>query len=133
MFIGPVMIDSSAFIGLIKKGFDPAMVLGMHFDPSDLHICGMVRVEVLRGLRGDKMARHISNFMDVLCNVPTDNKRWEEAAALGRKLGGLGVTMHGPDLVISACAFHVGATVVTHDSDFTRVPGLQVIQPPWMR
>ena len=38
--------------------------------------------------------------------------------------------MHGPDLIISVCAMHAAATVVTHDTHFTRVLGLRVISPP---
>lgn len=132
MFIGPVIIDSCAFIGLLRNGLDPAQVLLTHFDPTDLHTCGMIRVEVLRGVRIEKVAKRLAEFMDVMCNVPADNRLWNEAAALGRKLGAKGITMHGPDLIISACAMHAGATVVTHDADFTRVPGLRVISPPWM-
>jgi|JI8StandDraft_1071087.scaffolds.fasta_scaffold69790_4 predicted nucleic acid-binding protein len=132
MFIGPVIIDSCAFIGLLRNGLDPAQVLLTHFDPTDLHTCGMIRVEVLRGVRVEKVAKRLGEFMDVMCNVPADNRLWNEAAVLGRKLGAMGVTMHGPDLIISTCAMHAGATVVTHDADFTRVPGLRVISPPWM-
>lgn len=127
-----LMPDSSLFIRLIKRGFDPAQALLSHYDAEALATCGMVRVEVLRGLRLPKLHDGVSGFMDVMQNVITTNLLWERAAALGRRMMLNGVTIKGPDLIIAASALQIGAAVLTLDSDFERVPGLHVEHPEWI-
>lgn len=127
-----VLPDSSLFIALLRHGFDPSETLLAHYESTSLATCGMVRVEVMRGLHPSRAQRNLWAFMNVMINVPTTNHLWEQAAALGQRLRSNGITLKGPDLIIATCALHVGAAVATLDSDFERVPGLTVLRPDWM-
>jgi len=49
------------------------------------------------------------------------------ATDLAWELAGKGFTMQVTDLVIAASALTTDAMVLTLDSDFTRIPGLRVI------
>lgn len=125
----PILVDSNVFITLIKSGEDPALWLSARYDTTDLATCGMVRLEVLRGIRMRKVLERVSAFFDVLQFVQSDLKLWNEAAVLGRLLADKGITIPGPDLVIAAAARRIGAVVLTADKHFTHVPGLRVLNP----
>ena len=127
-----VLPDSSLFITLMRLGFDPAETLLAHYDSTSLATCGMVRVEVMRGMRSSLAQRNLWAFLDVMINVPTTNSLWDQAARLGQRLARHGVTLKGPDLIIATCALHVGAAVATLDSDFQHVPDLTVLRPDWL-
>jgi len=128
-----VLPDSGVFITSIRRGIDPAEVLLAQYESTSLATCGMVRVEVMRGLRPSKMERNLSAFMDVMIHVATTNVLWERAALLGQRMRMGGLTIKGPDLIIAACALQGGAAVATLDSDFDHVPGLTVLRPEWLQ
>lgn len=65
------LVDSSAFISLLRTGRDPAAWLGERLE--DIYTCGMIRVEVLRAQTLPKHRKALSAFFDVLCNVSTDH------------------------------------------------------------
>jgi predicted nucleic acid-binding protein len=119
------LVDSSVFITLLRRGEDVPAWLGERFE--ELYICGMVRLEVLRGVRSLKTRELLEGFMDVLCNIQTDNRLWQAAAALGWELDRAGTTLPAPDLVIAACALRAGVPVLTSDRHFAMIRGFPVI------
>lgn len=124
----PVLIDSNVYIKLLRAGRDPARELTRRYATIDLATCGMVRLEVFRGVKHPKLYDRLSGFFDVMLNVPTNNSLWEEAAELGWKLDRQGKVIPGPDILIAACALRLGAIVFTYDRHFDVVPGLEVIR-----
>jgi predicted nucleic acid-binding protein len=127
-----VLVDSNVYIGLLRAGRDTVVTL---YDWADLRdrsfvVCGMVRLEVLRGIRTLKARQMVSSFMDVMISVPSDNRLWKEATDLAWKLDRQGITLPGPDLVIAASALRLGAAVMTSDAHFSRIERLRVIAPP---
>ena len=93
---------------LAKRRRDPSVVLLEHLELEDIATCGMVRLEVIRGIALPKVRTHIESFFDVMQNVPTDNKLWEEACELGWKVTRAGNNMPAQDIIIAACARPVG-------------------------
>ncbi|MBL9153401.1 MAG: PIN domain-containing protein [Verrucomicrobiales bacterium] len=124
----PILVDSSIYIGLLRAGRDPVAALGNKYPTIDLATCGIVRLEVLRGIRIPKVVERMGAFFDVLQNVPTDNRLWDEAVAVARNTQAAGYTIPGTDALIAAAAFRIGAAVFSFDRHFTLVPGLTVIQ-----
>ena len=124
----PILVDSNIYISLLRAGRDPAVALGNRYEASDLVICGMVRLEVLRGIKAPKVLERMGAFFDVLSNVPSDNRLWEEATDLAWQLDRQGRILPAADLVIAASALRMGAAVCTHDRHFDHVPGLRVIR-----
>lgn len=127
-----VLVDSNVYIDLLRAKRDVVAELyewGRRRN-SNLLICGMIRLEVLRGLTPPRIRSGIVAMMDVMINVPTDKRRWMEASELGWRMDRQGIMIPGPDLVIAACALRAGAAVMTSDAHFSRVPGLAVIAPP---
>ncbi len=125
----PVLVDSNVYIGLLRRGLDPAEILGDWIGSGDLATCGMVRLEVERGLKIEKIRRRVGAFFDVLINVPTSNKIWENSAGLAWTLDRAGITLPAQDILIATCAREIGAAVLTDDKHFEEFKGLQVFKP----
>lgn len=126
----PILVDSNIYIGLMRRRLDPVVVLFEHFDSVNLITCGMVRLEVLRGVRIPALRKRLSDFMDVMQYVPADHRLWDEATEIAWACDRRGHVIPGPDAFIAACAFRKGASVLTLDSDFHRIPGLHVLDLP---
>lgn len=122
-----VLVDSSVFIGLLREGRDPALELVSRAATTDLATCGMVRMEVMRGIIGSKQRRAFEAFLSVLRNVPTDNRLWEEAAQMAWTLDRKGVTLPAQDILIACSALRIDAAVLTRDRHFYDIPDLRVL------
>lgn len=125
-----VLVDSNVYIDLLNARKDAVEVLYRWAGLRNLVVCGMVRVEVLRGIKSLKLLTKLSAFMDVMCNVPSDNRLWSEATDLAWRLDRKGIVIPGKDAVIAASAMRLGAAVLTSDAHFRRIEGLRVIAPP---
>jgi predicted nucleic acid-binding protein len=125
-----ILVDSNVFINLLKRGRDPACLLLEWIGNRNLATCGMVRLEVLRGITLPKSYRNTSAFFDVMVNIPSNNRLWDEAAELAWKLDRKGFVIPGTDVVIAASAMRIGAAILTSDRHFQKIPGLEVIAPP---
>ena len=125
--VGSVLVDSCYYITRLKRGFDPAEDFIAWADDCDFYTCGVVKIEVLRGLKLKKTYDRVGELMGCMLYVPTGNSIWERAQKLAHDLDRQGIVMQVTDLIIAACALEVGATVLTYDSDFYRVPKLRVI------
>jgi predicted nucleic acid-binding protein len=124
-----VVVDSNIFIGLLRRGDDPISSLASWIGEGDLVTCGMIRLEVERGLLLPRIRRKMGAFFDVMINVPTSDKLWEAAVDLAWNLDRRGVTLPAQDLLIAACALSSGSKVLTDDAHFGRIPGLVVVEP----
>ena len=83
-------------------------------------------MEVLRGVKLSRVFMRMSAFFDVLQNVPTDDRLWEEAAELAWELDGKGWIIPAPDVLIACAARRIGAVVLTSDRHFQKIPGIAV-------
>ena len=124
----PVLIDSNVYIKLLRERRDPVRELTRRYNSIDLATCGMVRLEVFRGIRDRKSFDHLAQMFDVMLNVPSDNKLWEEATDLAWRMDREGNVIPATDILIAASALRLGAIVFTYDRHFDVVPGLETIQ-----
>ena len=125
MAASPVLADSSFYIGQLRQGQDPLKSLALAAETRDLAICGVVRCEVSRALRPEKVRRQLRAFWDVMINVPTDNRLWERAEQVLWELDRQGVVLPLTDVVIGCCAQRIGAVVLTLDKHFSLMPGVR--------
>lgn len=126
----PILVDSNIYIGLMRRGHDPVSVLFEHYDTTNLVTCGLIRLEVLRGVRVQKTWDRISAFMDVMQYVEADGALWGEATAIAARTDRRGTPIPGTDAFIAACAFRKGASVLTEDKDFKRIDDLPLLSLP---
>lgn len=121
------LVDSSYYIDALRAGEDPFEEFARHADDVDFYVCGVVKMEVLRGVKVPKAHARLSALFDTMLYVPTSNHIWERATRLAWELDRKGRSMQVTDLIVATCALEADASVVTLDSDFHRVPGLHVV------
>src|SRR6516162_716544 len=80
---------------------------------GQLFICGVIRAEVLRGIRTIEMRNELSELFDLMAEVPTDARIWAKVTDLAWKMDRRGVVLPLTDLVIACCAFAMHASVAT--------------------
>jgi hypothetical protein len=125
MAASPVLADSSFYIRLLRQGQDPLRALALAAATRDLAVCGVIRCEVGRALRPAETWKRFQAVWDVMINVPTDNRLWEEAE---RTLWGLdrkGRILPLTDVIIACCAMRIDAVVLTFDHHFDEIPGVR--------
>jgi predicted nucleic acid-binding protein len=125
MAASPVLADSSFYIRLLRQRHDPLQALALAAATRDLAICGVVRCEVGRALRPEKVRQHLRDFWDVMINVPTDNRLWAQAEQTLWELDRKGFMLPLTDVVIACCAQRIGAVVLTFDHHFSMIPGVR--------
>ena len=107
---------------------DPRQVLVPYMMAGELYNCGVVRAEVLRGIKQPQVLSGMEAFFDIVPEVPTDAKLWRKVTELGWKLGRQGQWPPVTDLAIAACAMRVGATLISPDKHFEGIDGLTVLK-----
>jgi len=127
MAASPVLADSSFYIRLLREDRDPLRALALTAAMRDVAVCGVIRCEVGRGIRQLKLLERFRNTWDVMINVPTDSRIWEEVETLAWQLDRSGTILPLPDLVIAACAKRIGAVVLTFDEHFQKIPGIRAV------
>ncbi len=128
MAASPVLADSSYYIRLLREQQDPLRALALAAAARDLAVCGVVRCEVGRALRQPEMLKRFQSFWDVMLNVPTDNRLWEEVERMLWNLDRQGCTLPLTDVVIACCAMRIDAVVLTFDNHFWQIPGVRAVR-----
>jgi len=121
-----LLVDSVFYIQQQKAGVDIWHQLVPFLQSGELYGCGIVRVEVLRGIRNPSLKRDLEDFFDILPEIPTDISLWREATDLAWSLDRKGHVLPLTDLVIGCCALRVDAVLITVDSHFRNIPRLKV-------
>ena len=124
----PIMVDSCSLINLMRAGHDPRIVLMPFLRAGLLYSCGVIRAEVLRGMKIEKRMHELAAFFDIIPEVPTDAKLWLHVSKIGWALARIGKAPPVTDLAIAACALRVRATLVTVDGHFDDITGLSLLE-----
>ena len=121
-----IIPDSSIFIDATRAGRDPFVELGAHVEEWEFATCGIIVLEVTRGLRFPKILQSFRERFAIMVTIPTTHQIWERASQLAWALDRKGVVLPAPDILIASHALHTDALVLTHDTHFSSVPGLRV-------
>lgn len=124
-----VMVDSNVFIHFLRRNQDPLQHLRSWTDPAELVTCGMVRMEVERGICHGKTRVRVSAFFDLLRFVPTSNQIWANATEIAWALDRRGKVLPAQDVLIAAHALKFGGAILTSDRHFYDIPGMRVYNP----
>lgn len=122
-----LLIDSCIYIEHLRAGRDPAQVFAPQAQSYDIATCGVIRCEVLRGMRTAKARAALAAYFDCLLYVPTPNHVWEAAEELLWQTDRSGFKIPLTDAVIAVCAMKTGGAVLTQDKHFRAIPGLRVM------
>jgi predicted nucleic acid-binding protein len=87
--------------------------------------CGIVRIEVLRGVIKPKARAELTHFFDIVPEIPLTPALLRETAELAWTLDRQGQVLPLTDLVIATGAKCAGAVVITEDPHFRQIPSLK--------
>jgi len=118
------LVDSSRIIDWMRRGRSPARILQPFVLAGQTVTCGIVRVEVLRGVVKPAAHAELTALFDAIPVVPVDDEVGRRAARLAWTLDRKGQILPASDLVIAACALQAQARLVTLDPHFESIPGL---------
>jgi len=121
-----LLIDSCIYIEHLRAGRDPAQVFAPYARQHDLSTCGIIRCEVLRGMRTPKAKRALADYMSCLLYIPTLNNIWETAEEILWQTDRAGFRIPVSDAIIAACAIKANGAVLTRDRHFRAISGLRV-------
>lgn len=124
-----VLIDSNVFIDVLRSDHDPIREITRRVELHNVVSCGVVKAEVLRGIRVPKFRNQFESFFSLTQMVPTSASLWDEVWQLAWKLDRQGKVLPLQDIVIACCANRAGASVMTTDRHFDLIDGLTVIRP----
>jgi predicted nucleic acid-binding protein len=124
-----ILVDSNVFIDLMRHGQDPIKTLLNAYESTDLVTCGVVRAEVLRGIKSIKARDRLDGFFSVMRFADLSSSAWDETWNLAWKLDRKGRVLPLTDIAIAVCALRSGAWVLTSDAHFDQIPSLEVIRP----
>jgi len=122
-----VLADSSFCIRSGRKFGDPFGFFTLHSKDYEFATCGMVMVEVLRGVKDPEIMESWRQEFSCLVYLPTRQSTWDIARRIAWDLECAGRRLGTPDIVIAACALEAGAAVLTLDKRFAEITGLLVI------
>lgn len=122
-----ILIDSCVYISLLRQKKDPAESLARQAENDELATCGVVRSEVLRGIRFVGLHAKVSQYLDCQIYLPTLNHIWEATERLAWEMDRKGIIIPLTDTLIAATALEAEARVLTYDHHFKSIPGLSVI------
>ncbi len=124
-----ILVDSNVFIDLMRKGLDPTRVLLNRYEGTDLVTCGVVKAEVLRGIKGMKARTSLENFFNIMRFSDLGCAAWDDIWELAWRLDREGKVLPLTDIAIASCALRAGAWVMTSDAHFFRIPDLKILRP----
>jgi predicted nucleic acid-binding protein len=123
-----ILIDSCIYIEHLRAGRDPAQVFAPYAQQHDLATCGVIRSEVIRGMRTPKSRAALAAYFDCLLYIPTLNHVWEAAEEVLWQTDRAGFKIPVTDAIIAVCAMKAGGAVLTKDKHFKAIPGLRVFE-----
>ncbi len=100
-------------------------LLASSLTTGELLTCGIVRIEVLRGVIKPKAKAELTHFFDIMLEIPLTAALLGDATELAWTLDRQGQVLPVSDLIIAKCAKRAGATVITEDPHFRQIPGLK--------
>ena len=124
---GAVLVDSSYYISLQRRSVDPFAGLAARAEDFEFLTCGMVLMEILRGIRAPRVARRYREAFAVMVCVPTTSLVWDRATDIALAQDRAGTPIPPQDALIAAHALQAGAAVLTLDEHFRKITGLRVL------
>jgi predicted nucleic acid-binding protein len=123
-----VLPDSSFYIRCLRTGLDPFQELAGFAEEYEFATCGMVVIEVSRGLRERRVLERFRERFSIMPFIATGVATWERATDLAWTLDRKGRVIPATDVLIAACALQANAAVLTSDAHFQEIPGLTALE-----
>jgi predicted nucleic acid-binding protein len=122
-----VIIDTSVWVEFLRvgRGKNSAAVEDL-VRSSRAVTCGMVLAELLAGVRNVQDGRQLQEALAGLDYLEMTEQAWRRAGELASGLRVRGRTLPMSDLIVAALAIEHGFAILTVDSHFRHVPGVDL-------
>ena len=127
------LLDTNIVSHMMRNATGQAMqrVRGLMQSGDDSRLCVSVIVECelqfgIQRAHNPRWKTRFEEAMTMLCVMPLDETVCEPYARLRSQLEQAGTPIGANDCLIAAHALALGATLVTNDAEFARVPGLAI-------
>jgi predicted nucleic acid-binding protein len=122
-----VLVDSSYYIRLEALRLDPLRQLaGFEFD-YEIAINGIIWGEVLRGRTNPRLRDRYDSAFSLTRMLHLTAQGWQRVARLAWELDRRGEVIPLTDIIIGVTALEHGATVLTFDRHYQKIPSLVVV------
>lgn len=121
-----VLIDSTIWIKWLRSRIDPRPLLKPWLLNGTCLSCGIIRVEVLRGVTDRRQKVAIERLFDTLLEIPLDGSCFRRAESLAWELDRKGKVLPLGDILIAQCALDSNAWLVTDDKHFSQIKMVKV-------
>lgn len=121
-----LVVDSAVYIDWLRAQVDPREKLVDALQEGRLYNSGVIRAEVLRGIKNPAIYAGMEAFFDIVPEVPCDAKMWRNVSSLAWRLQRDGKSPPLMDLVIALCALRVQGSLVSPDPHFEAIPTLRL-------
>ena len=112
------------------RGVDPVVQRIQRLRPSDVAISAVTVMELRYGAfrrQSSKLTASVEAFLNGITVLTFDAEAAQRAGVLRASMEAKGHSIALADCQIAGTALAYGLTLVTNDSDLTRVPGLKVV------
>ncbi|MBI4126779.1 MAG: PIN domain nuclease [Deltaproteobacteria bacterium] len=120
-----VLVDTSVWIDFFRKSrtAEAKALATLIASEQDIATCGVIRQEILQGIRDDLMLRRVRALLDQMHYLPLEEPRtFDEAADIFRQARLAGKTLRRPlDCIIAAIAMRWNVQLLQRDHDFTTI------------
>ncbi len=118
-----VLVDTSAWIAALRPSGmkEVKEKLGVLLGEDCVAISGIIKLELLSGTRTDKEYRELSDDLDSLHYIPTDENIWRCSYNLSQDVKKNGLSIPATDLLIAAAAITAGCELMHLDKHFILV------------
>lgn len=101
-----VLIDTSAWLFALKKNYNPSVKerIGNLLIESEVAINGMIKLEILGGVKTKKEYERLKTRLDSLYFINASHSLWDDAYKLAFDLRRKGLTVPHTDIFIAASA-----------------------------
>ena len=116
-----VLIDTSAWIAALRpSGSKEAKAkIEILLGEDCVAISGIIKLEVLSGARTEKEYRELSEDLESLHYIPTNEEAWHYSYRLSRDIKNKGFSVPATDLLIASVAITAGCELMHFDKHFT--------------
>jgi len=122
-----ILVDSCIHIEAAKTGPELLEVIFSLHPDYEFATCGMVELEVMRGIRSPGALAYAREQFNILRYLPTTRATWILAREITQALDRKGLPINTQDTVIAACAREANAAVFTYDRRFREIVGMEVL------
>jgi predicted nucleic acid-binding protein len=116
-----ILVDTSVLVDYLRAPSDRVL---HSLETQSAAICGVIRAELMAGVKSPADAARIAAAVDSLDYLPTPEEAWELLGENLSRLRAAGVSVPLSDALIATLAIEYGVQVWTRDAHFERIRGV---------